>query len=61
MYSQCSATSPQRFMWQKVAGGSGCFVMTEREVSYRTIGIAPQINKFDRIKVIVHLQIVKTS
>jgi hypothetical protein len=41
--------------------GGGCFVVMEREVSSRTIGIAPRMNEFDRIKLIVNLQIVKTS
>jgi hypothetical protein len=54
MYSRCSVTSPQHFVWQKVARGSSCFVVSGREVSSWTIGIAPQINKFDRIKLIVH-------
>jgi hypothetical protein len=54
MYSRCSTTSPQRFVWRKVAGGRGCFVVTGREASSRTIGIAPRINKFYRIKLIVH-------
>ena len=54
MYSRCSTTSPQRFVWRKVARGSSCLVVTGSEVSSRTIGIAPRINKFDRIKLIVN-------
>jgi hypothetical protein len=54
MYSRCSTTSPQRFVWRKVARGSSCFVVTGREESSRTIRIAPRINKFDRIKLILH-------
>jgi hypothetical protein len=61
MYSRCSTTSPQRFVWRKVARVSSCFVVTGREVSSRTIGIAPRINKFDRIKLIVHYKYSKTS
>jgi hypothetical protein len=45
----------------RVAEGGGREFVTGREASSRTIGIAPRINKYDRIKVIVHLQIVKTS
>jgi hypothetical protein len=61
MYSRWSTTSPQRFVWQKVARGSSCFVVMGREVSSRTIGIAPRINKFDRIKLIVHYKYSITS